>query len=88
MAIQNGQNIESGDWIRATNQHGAVIEGQTLHPTSLGMISLIEVVFGKFENERMTINTNFWDVQILHRNVSRWHTPEDQETLFEQHTKR
>ena len=64
--IPNG-GIKKGDWIKANSHTGSQIIGQSRGDVSWGKSSIIEVVLDIHTS--VVINTNFWDIEILHKEL-------------------
>ena len=59
-------NVRRGDWIKATNKGGAMIEGQADETRPRIGFSSLNI---KLDSETMVvINVNYWDVDVIKRN--------------------
>ena len=64
--------LRKGDWIRATNKLGAVIEGQAMHNREVGESAYLNIQIPNppyGEPHQLCINTNFWGVHLLKANT-------------------
>lgn len=61
------QTLKKGDWIRATNTDGGVVEGQCETQIYLGGSAILPLSLGK--GAQTVINVNFWDIEILRANL-------------------
>ena len=68
--------LRKGDWIRAENKFGAVLEGQVEHDISYGGSALLNLIFEDVpplvsprDPCEFTINVNFWKITLLRKNL-------------------
>lgn len=59
--------LKKGDWVRATNKKGSVIEAQAANSSSTVGSALIQLTLDGIDS--ITINANQWDIEITHKNM-------------------
>lgn len=64
------KELKRGDWVKATNVRapGSILEGQATHDMALFGRAQLELILGD-NGERVSINVNYWDVEIIRKNL-------------------